>query len=655
MCGIAHSAMAGEIRVEKSWEDADAFHRCVWDNALEVTGRGTVTLVKSVMVQDEDGCTHYGNSETIKDPVRAKKQFLLDSTDCESAQLFAFYQRGFGAGFTVTCNGHLLPEGSRAEWNGWGVWKVPPERLKKELNEFVFSGGEGAFLIEHSRFPNRSARSSDGGKTWDFDRLGRNNDNGEYVIRLRLGRYPSVGRITSEVVSIPSLAGTGPIYPLLRAVKRIVLDVKGTSGRNGVFACEWRAGTTPSWDPESWTIWQPGQPGNSFNPGLAGGKTPTYFQWRVTLESGGPLKTPELRKVDLRADIDVAEPPPGMGKIRALSFTPVRFTRSSFPFSFQTPDTRTSMLLNNYRLGEVVAPGKTELEKFVLLRDWARNTAPEGWGMPVSFHCPQWDALIILATNKDRLELCMCTHYSTIFAQCALALGYTARQVILAHHCVAEIWSDQFHKWILMDTGNGPPALNCHFEKDGIPLNAAEMRGLWKSSRENEIDVVYTPPRGRVNGTNISPDQCGFENLRRFAVPLRNNFLGNPLPGELEQGMTESFCDQYIWWESGPVPVETPEHGKTSCRADDFYWTVNETAIELRMTEEKDALEVVLDTSAPNFARYSVQIDGSEWSQQPAFFLWKLNPGKNTIRAKSINQFNLECPANSAIVELSAF
>jgi len=634
--------------IEKSWFPDSWLSSCVWDRTIAVTEQKTFVLAKTEMLQDEDGCTHYANSETISGSTQALKLFLLDTPLCDDAQLFVFS----GAGLKVSCNGKPLAEGRRLPSTGWHVWKVPPSYLQKGINRFIFSG-TGTLVIDHSLYPDRSARSLDGGKTWDFDHLGKNNDNGEYLVRLRLARYPDSGTVMSEVVNLASIAADSPVCVDIAKVKQLAFEVAGRSGKSGKLVCEWRAGSTPSYDPSTWSQWMPFQTGKNVDLGTLEGKQPIYVQWRITLKSASHVRSPELAGVKIHGVLELAQHTGNYRKITITRPPSSSFVRSSLPFVYQSPDLRTTALRNRYKLDEVVAAGRSELEKFVLLREWVRSRAPKGWDWGPSMHCPPWDALVILETQKQPIALCMCTHYSTVFVQCALSLGYTARQVILDHHCAAEIWSDQFHKWIFMDTGNSPsPELNCHFENNGIPLNAAEIRDLWKAGRADEIEVVYTPPRKPASGKEISPDQCGFANFRRFAIPLRNNHLGNPVPGELEQGMSEYYCDQYLWWEEQSIPAESPEYGLASARRQDFYWSINEAAIELFETASENTLKVVLNNSVPNFSKYLVSIDGGRWTENQASFEWKLHAGTNILRAKSVNAFGLECPENSVTIEM---
>ncbi|MGC8805679.1 MAG: hypothetical protein ACP5QD_07100, partial [Candidatus Ratteibacteria bacterium] len=223
--------------------------------------------------------------------------------------------------------------------------------------------------------------------------------------------------------------------------------------------------------------------------------------------------------------------------------------------------------------------------------------------------------------------------------------------VILDHHCVAEIWSNELGRWILMDTGNSQnPEMNCHLEYNGIPLNADEIRNLWKQNRTKEIRFVYANEAGITEKEKNDFENQYFKNFRRFAIPLRNNFLGNPVPGEPEQGQSEYYCDLYLWWEDNCVPLESPEYGKTSNRVNDFYWTLNQTFIDL-ISSENDTIAVTLYNNVPQFSHYLVSIDGGVWKKTPAQFDWKIHSGRNEIAVKSVNLFGLECPISRAVIE----
>ena len=44
----------------------------------------------------------------------------------------------------------------------------------------------------------------------------------------------------------------------------------------------------------------------------------------------------------------------------------------------------------------------------------------------------------------------------------------------------------------------------------------------------------------------------------------------------------------------------------------------------------------------PNLDKLLVRLDGEEWRETPAEFIWRLRPGKNQIMAKGVNSFGRE-------------
>ncbi len=147
-----------------------------------------LTLRNSVLYQDEEGRTHYTNIERIGQGICVKKQFFIKNPSCTKAELFVFR----GAGLKLACNDNDVGESAELPSTGWRVWNIPTTLLRKGINEFIFTGN-GMLIIEPSLYPDRSARSFDGGRTWNFNVLGINNGNGEYLVRLRLQQYPETG------------------------------------------------------------------------------------------------------------------------------------------------------------------------------------------------------------------------------------------------------------------------------------------------------------------------------------------------------------------------------------------------------------------------------------------------------------------------------
>ena len=86
------------------------------------------------------------------------------------------------------------------------------------------------------------------------------------------------------------------------------------------------------------------------------------------------------------------------------------------------------------------------------------------------------------------------------------------------------------------------------------------------------------------------------------------------------------------------VPTIT-EYGRP--RAVPFYWTLNETAIDLQASDSDGMLTVTLDTVTPNFDKFLISMDDGKWEAKPSSFAWKLHPGENKLQVKSVNKFGV--------------
>lgn len=613
------------------------------DPGIDVTGE-RVQLTRSLMIQDEVGNTDYRNVQPLSATTWGKKTLVLPyAADAE----LIFY----GSAPKIMVNGHTAPRAEVISSTAWSHVNLPGAWLRAGENEVIFSG-PGELLLENSVHPDRSARSIDGGKTWMKDELGPDGvHNGEFCVRIRLKAFNRQGILTSDSIDLLDPEGKQMLHPQAKISTVKLTPMEAQMPRGTSLMLEARAGSTPRYDTAAWTSWAPvGKSGETAVP--AGAR---YLQWRARLTTNTAAGTPSFKDVRLTVDEDEQLLPDNV-KLTELQSYPV--IERSYPFAYQHESSRLKILRDKYHLADVVAPGKTELEQIVLLRNWVRNQWPKGWEHNDLQFVPPWDALVILDMAKREQALGMCTHYSTVFVQCALALGFNARQLVLDHHCAAEIWSDQFGKWMVVDTGNSYDATkNCHFEKDGVPLDALEIRDLWLKKQLNQITVVYSPPYQPINGqemTDKKVDQIQFNTYIRFCAAFRNNHLDTPFPGELEQGEANYFYDGYLWWQDGAVPTHYTEYKNLTYRPQDLYWNLNQVQLDLQ-AGTPNTVRASFATQTPNFSHYLVRLDGGEWKKQvDSSFNWPLHAGTNKLEVKVVNTFGREGRPSSATLEVGA-
>ncbi len=574
--------------------------------------------------------------ESLTPEVEAKKLFDLPAAVASAEVLF------HGGGGTeeepllITVNGREIrhvQDRERMLTGGWDRETIPGRWLRPGTNELVFSGA-GSLVIDADG-PGRNSFKRLGGRgEWKGDMLGAGNDlTGEYVVRLRVRSHPQEGVATSPVLDLAA----GPAVAPGMEVKALRLSAAPETPPGTSVRFEVRSGSTALYASDEWTSWRPADSGEA----LPGGR---FVQWRAFLSSGDPAVTPVVKGVTIEASGRAVGA--NLPRIEVVQAPENDLAVSSYPFDYADPHhPRMRHLREKYRLKEVVAPGQTEMERFALLREWVRRQW-EGWNDNEYNYCPQWDALEILELAPQNLALGMCTHYAAVFSQCAGALGYHARPLIVDHHCLAEIWSDEHGKWILQDPGLLPGhEVAFQYEEAGVPINALEMHHLAAAGRMEDLEFVPLPP---------VPDErlrTMFAQLyQRFGMPLRNDHLYRPEPQELEQGMDQYHWDGHLWWTDSLDP-RYPEYSLQTNRPEDFYWDLNRTRIDLQDTETAAALAVRLSGPIPHLDRFEVSVDRGEWQESEPSFEWELRPGRNRLRARAVNTMGLKGPENRVELE----
>ncbi len=623
--------------------DLDA---CLRDTGIDLS-RGGVRLTPRVVLADELGRTNPNATEPFGGRVVVKKQFVIDDPDVRGATLAPYlFCRKPGAKLTVRVNGHPITcrwQDPRDYWqDAWTPIRLPASYLQQGLNECVFVGEEGAgwaLLVEHTRWPRRSAKSVDGGATWSYSGLGGTGAflHGEYLVRLELQRYAPEGTITSLPVDLALLAGTQGIAA--RATVRCVQIVPNADVPDGAaITLQVRVGTTPWYDPATWTPWQPADA-----PLAALPKGARFLQWQAILTTTRARVTPVLRAVKVIAQLEVARPV--RAAVVAADNPPV--VRSSYPFAHQRfEEKRLPLFRQQWNLDGIVDPGADDFANLVAIRNWVRRQWEDGWNKGPAAFVPPWDGFIILELASRQLTLGMCTHYATAFVHTCVALGYTARTQIMRSHCVGEVWSDTLRKWIAFDfSGDTDDARKqtFHFEHHGTPLSALEAHRALRDGTGPEL--TFGPPDAAE--AFKMPDRIGLYD--RFCIHFRNDELSSLEPGEPEHGARAYHYDEYLWWTDGQTPP-LPWFSRVSSRAGDFAWTLNHAQIHLQQAGPR-ALQVQLDTETPNLDTLLCRIDGGDWQPCAPAFRWPLHPGANTLEVRPRNKFGRLGSVSTVVVQ----
>ncbi|MEM3027459.1 MAG: transglutaminase-like domain-containing protein [Candidatus Bathyarchaeia archaeon] len=661
------------ITVSRTWKGCADFDEALRDYKIDLTNSGTLKLRRRILLADEIGRIGRKTKEQVQGEVWIKKEFLIENPNVFSAEVIPFVSAREEEPLILEVNGReAATYRFRREWfnydTQWTEIPFPIEYLRRGLNEFVFHS-EGSlgytFWIENSRQPNRSAKSVDGGKTWNYDNIGINNScDGEYLIRLKLEGYPSKGYVTSPFIDVASLATSGPIVPKV-CLESLWINYEGIEPEGTAIEVEARIGSTPSYSPKTWTHWMPPE-ALTKSPHF---RDPSYhyLQWRVALTTGDPRATPELYSLTLSAELSVEESL-DEERIKIREFRNEKIIRSSYSFAYQPYDEpRLKILRERYQLDWVVKGAKTEFEKFLRLADWVRSQWEDGWKSAINWggrfgyidYNPPPDGLLILELDRRKLALGMCTHYSAAFVQCCLAVGLQARRM-LAVHATAEVWSNEYKKWILIDMSGDPDdrrKCTYHFERNGIPMSGLEAYKAALDKNYEGIKLVSDRPAWTAQ-ERLDMMWNGYG-----IMDMRNDHLSSLEPCEADgEGLLPWNYDGWLMYESekvsrweraeGVPSKPFPWFTKYSSRDADFEWTLNQAELHLQYAEP-GKLKIQIDTVTPNFDKFLVKVDEEEWVEMPSCFLWNLRKGINTLQAKPVNKFGLEGIVSKISLEYS--
>ena len=671
-----------------SW-DAAGVEQCRRSPTVGPAKNGGVTLVDRDLIRYETGATVHaadrrGASETVTDTTWIRKEFVLEQSGCRGATL-CFNHSGGARGLEVLLNGKPLgfvvihtrargysgvypkdkfPKGHpmhhmngkpfKSWWRGgWQEVAVDPGLLKVGVNTVVIRAKKGKscrFYIEQSMYPNRSAVSRDGGKTWDTDRLSRNrNLNGEYVIRLLLRRYPARGWIESEPVDLwPKEPGTQVARPA--SVEKLELRPgaelfdRGRRVPAGAFRARVlvRLGTTPTYGPTTWTAWTevPGAGLVKADGAALSAGAWRFAQWRVELlASPSRLASPTLRTLTLSATVRSADLPAGM-QIKACKVEQPPIVRPSHVFVHAKKTKRLDLLREQAKLEELMGKYPRGVEQLRQIARWIPKLKAGNNGGGKLGYMPTWDGLLFWNFARSGDIGRMCTTRGAFFVQCATALGYPARPCIWSH-AIAEAWVDGLGKWVAFDPSGG-----YYYEVDGVPASMLEVSEAWKEPGQKARRVWNSKSKSKP----LSDRNTAF--YTRFFVPMRSNFLESDEPREPAHGSYSFKYDGHLrWLHSKKEPL--PWFRFTSSREGDFAFTCNTVNVHLARTAESDTLSVSVESDGPNVARVEVRSGGGDWAAVKPTFGWKLSPGKNRVEVRTVNTFGLPGRVSSAEVEVA--
>jgi hypothetical protein len=343
-------------------------------------------------------------------------------------------------------------------------------------------------------------------------------------------------------------------------------------------------------------------------------------------------------------------------RIDKLDSIPVAQSEYSKRFQFDSADNpKLQELREAYRLDEIVASGKEEFEKQLLLMNWV-HTRFKKFGQPSTSARGALDILKGIANE----ETFFCSQYAQLMVSSAASLGWICRELALrrhqgagmngtTEHATTEIWSNQHRKWIMLD-----PTVNLYLEKDGVPLNAYEIRQEWFYNNGKALVFVQGKDGRRLRKSDLPlviTHYPGFGDLTLDPDELdKYGFIGY-IPNTNLMDAREDYGQMFIVQDDLCVGTSWHKRSVPKNPAVDPYFPLGQTELDL-WTDGKGVI-VRLATMTPNFQSYEIKIDNGRWQPSGSEFQWNLRPGVNRLQARTINAFGVHGPISSIEVSLN--
>ncbi len=653
---LALEGQASTVR----WEASQLFDQSVTEQIRLDRDGSALELESGELFEDDGPAAGHSyrkpeNRETVTPTVWIKKTLHIPNPQARTAHMVIL------SGEPTECliNGQVQSFGpNESGRDQYKTYRFDPKLLREGLNEIILRNSGRVMIARDDEFalgsrtrlhsPNRSAKSTDAGQTWDDAHLGPEGRlDGEYGIRVFLDHYRPTGMLTTPVYDLGNLDGRS-LPKLLDESGSVRIRAHVTTAPSGGVRLRIRSGTTYVPAPSAWSEWSSWVKSEVSANSLRG----RYFQVAVELGTADPLRSP--RFTSLEVETSSAATVGWTSQTHVLEEHNEKIIRSSVPFAYEPlRHERLRTLRETYHLDDVVRGARTDLELMLRLAQWACNA----WDWPnhITESYPAWDALEILKSHPDGKPVGgFCQQFNLVFLQACESFGFNGRAISISQgswqerrpaggHEIVELWSNEFRKWVYVD---GALAWYVVDAQSNVPLSMWELRQRQLPTLRGEpIRPVRVVAADRTRNKQFGwkgvegPDPSNWY-LELRLIP-RSNFLEEKSPLPLNQGTEEwAWTGHHVWTD-----VEVPAgllFGNRVSKRNDFEWTLNQAHYTLEPMSEPGVWRVHLDTETPSFDTFLSEVDAGPKTAIVSPFTWKLHVGQNRLRVTPRNNAGRE-------------
>ena len=334
---------------------------------------------------------------------------------------------------------------------------------------------------------------------------------------------------------------------------------------------------------------------------------------------------------------------------------PVFKTNTLFKSHEEMSSPKFEHLITKYQLDTIFHGETDEFKRILLLRHWIKSViAINDFGDPYPGN-GFTEGILDAALKGQGFH---CGHYMTVQNGVMNAFGYVTRTIGAGpgvkggpdgHHGINEVWLNQYNKWFLCDA-----KYDHHFEKNGIPLSALEIREEFLKNKCADIVKVKGPDRipfdidEETKLTKVQNAQTytwiewhGFNDYftswpdhQEFLIMYEDEFAKN---------------NKWIWDGKEHWAFSKPEFMKMVVDENEIYWTPN--TIESKITIDGLVAHIELKSELPNLKNYEMKESSSgKWGKVNQSFDFKLKDKEYELVFRTVNVANVHGPEHKIII-----
>ena len=313
------------------------------------------------------------------------------------------------------------------------------------------------------------------------------------------------------------------------------------------------------------------------------------------------------------------------------------------------------VLREKYQLDTIFHGERDEFKRILMLRHWIRSVVSidnHGDPYPGGGYA---EGILDAALEGQGFH---CGHFMKVQNGIMNAYGYVSRTLGSGpgvmdgpdgHHGINEIWLNDYQKWFLSDA-----KYDHHFEKDGIPLSALEIRDEYLKNRAADITLVSGPDRIPIQ---LNPETgSGWERSAQTYTWIEYHTYNNMFTVWPEhETLLSMYADDYFlnhtWiWDGKPHwAYDKPEFMRRVSDRDAIEWTPNVISSEVWIEGQKVRIRLFSET--PNLKEYQLRIGSSgDWQAVKDSLDMELSGDKNEYQFRTMNLAGVGGPVHRIVI-----